>query len=196
MNEGKTTCGNPSRGRYVQGCRCYMCRVANADYSREQANRKKGSQSTPMVGRHAVAKARNRVRGWIDDGHSLREICRATGVNRNAMRTLMTGKHPNAAHFKDGKPKMPKRMSRRNYDAIMRCDDPSSPKGGQRIDASSLNNALAWLYAHGVTPYRVSKVSGIPVGTIYGLGDRRECNATTLARLASAAERLKEEAER
>lgn len=27
MNEGMVTCGRPSRGRYVQGCRCYMCRV-------------------------------------------------------------------------------------------------------------------------------------------------------------------------
>ena len=193
MNEGKTTCGNPSRGRYIQGCRCYMCRVANADYARKQASRPKGSRDTAMVGRQSVKRARDRVMGWIGDGYSLREICRATGVNRNAMRTLVSGEHPNAARFSDGRPKKPKRMSRGNYDAIMGCDEPKAPKGGQRVYAASLNNALAWLYAHGVTPYRVSKASGIPLGTIYHIGDRGQCTVKTLARLAAAAEELKRE---
>lgn len=187
------TCGSPSRGRYVQGCRCYLCRVANAEYSREHANRKKGSQDTPMVGGHAVGKARKKVQGWLDEGYSLREICRATGVNRNAMRTLMSGKHRNAARFENGKPKQSRRMTRRNYEAIMACDRPVSPKGGQIVDAASLNNALAWLYARGVTPYQVSKASGIPLGSIYHIGAKEKCTIKTLARLASAAEELKRE---
>ena len=57
MNEGMTTCGKPSRGRYVQGCRCYMCRVANAEYAREQP--KQGRRSA-MVGRSATYKARRK----------------------------------------------------------------------------------------------------------------------------------------
>ena len=193
MNEGLTTCGKPSRGRYVQGCRCYMCRVANADYAREMSHSK--GRRTVMVGRERTSAARKRVQGWLDAGVPLREICRATGVRREAMRTLMTGNHPNAARFKDGRPKKSRRMSRANYERIMRCEDPHAPGSATLVDASALNRALAWLYAHGVTPYRVAKESGIPIGTIYSLGAKGACEYRTLARLASAAERLRAAAE-
>jgi len=195
MNEGLITCGHPSRGRYVMGCRCYMCRVANADYAAEQARRPKGSRKTAMVGRMSTARARKRVQGWLDSGVTKREICRATGIGRTAMRTLMTGEHPNAKRFSDGHPHASHRMSRKNYEAIMACGDPRSPKPGQLVDASSLNRALSWLYDHGVTPYRVAKESGIPIGTIYSLGAKGACEYRTLARLASAAERLRAAAE-
>ena len=193
MNEGMTTCGKPSRGRYVQGCRCYMCRVANAEYARANAN-SKGSRDTAMVSASSTAKARAKVQGWLDDGISLREICRATGVGRSAMRTLISGKHPNARRCKNGGYAKSHRMARTNYDAIMGCDRPSAPLGGQTVDAGSLNSALSWLYAHGVTPYRVSMESGIPLGTVYGLGAKGSCEYKTLARLASVAEKLKREA--
>lgn len=191
MNEGMTTCGKPSRGRYVQGCRCYMCRVANAEYAREQP--KQGKRSA-MVGRSATYKARRKVQGWLDAGYPLREISRATQINRNVLKTLLTGEHAHAPRFANGKPKASARMSRANYEKIMKYDRPSAPVGGKIVDARSLNAALSWLYSHGVTPYRVAKESGIPLGTIYSLGEKASCEYRTLARLAGAAERLKEEA--
>lgn len=191
MNEGKRSCGNPSRGRYVEGCRCYMCRVANADYAREH---QKGGKRSAMVGRSATYKARRKVQGWLDAGYPLREISRATQINRNVLKTLLTGEHAHAPRFANGKPKATARMSRANYEKIMKCDRPSAPVGGKIVDAASLNSALSWLYSHGVTPYRVAKESGIPLGTIYSLGGKASCEYRTLARLAGAAERLKEEA--
>lgn len=35
MIEHKPSGTKPSRSRYVMGCRCFGCRVANADYHRE-----------------------------------------------------------------------------------------------------------------------------------------------------------------
>ena len=87
-------------------------------------------------------------------------------------------------------------MSRANYERIMECEAICAPRPNQLVDASSLNRALAYLYAHGVTPYKVAKESGIPIGTIYHLGKRDKCNYGTLAKIAGAAERLKAEAER
>ena len=188
MNEGMTACDKPSRSRYIMGCRCYMCRVANADYAYRQRHREGKS---PMVGAHCVDKARKRVQSWLDDGVPLREICRATGVTRSSMTTLMRGKHPHARRMKNGKYVKSKRMSRKNYDAIMKCERICAPGSQTIVDASSLNASLAWLYAHGVTPYQVAKISGIPLGTIYSLGGKQTCEYKTLARLAGAAEKLK-----
>lgn len=190
MNEGLKTCGRPSRARYASGCRCYMCRVANTEY---EYGRTHGAEPR-MVGYPQVLKARKKVQAWLDEGKSLREVCRATGVGRSAMRTLMSGEHANAPRHANGKPKVPKRMSRKNYDAIMGCDDPTCPGGNTLVDATSLNNALGWLYAHGMTPYRVAKASGIPLGSIYSIGKKGTCTYRTLARVAAAAEELKAEA--
>ena len=189
MNEGKTTCGKPSRGRYTMGCRCYMCRVANAEYEQKRLCEPKRKSS--MVGAQSVIKARKRVQGWLDDGYTLREICRATGVNRNAMRTLISGKHHHARTKKNGKPYTSKRMSRKNYDAIMGCKKIVAPRGCQLVDAASVNKALAYLYARGVRPCQVAELSGIPDGTIRSLGKREKCTYKTLARIYMAAEELK-----
>ena len=148
-------------------------------------------QKSSMVGAQSVIKARKRVQGWLDEGHTLREICRATGVNRNAMRTLISGKHHHARTKKNGKPYTSKRMSRKNYDAIMGCDRIVAPRGCQLVDAASVNNALAYLYARGVRPCQVAELSGIPDGTIRSLGKREKCTYKTLARIYMAAEELK-----
>ncbi len=108
MNEGLRTCGRPSRGRYVTGCRCYMCRVANADYARENAH----AGMVDMVGEAETEEARERVRSWQRDGIGLRTISAYTGVPRSALQTLVSGNHPNC----NG---LPKRMKRENHDAIM-----------------------------------------------------------------------------
>ena len=194
MNEGARTCGNPSRGRYNMGCRCFACRVANADYEHERAHRPDRCRTTPMVGEKGTGQARQRVLGWLEDGYSLREICRATGVSRSAMRTLVYGKHPNGKAFKDGRPKMTRRMKRENYKAIMLCRSPESTAPGAYVDAGPVNDAMAWLDAHGVKRAHVARVAGIPSATIYQLGKRKLCRHETAVKLARVAERLKEEA--
>ena len=191
MNEGMTSCGKPSRGRYSMGCRCYMCRAANAEYSLELKHREKGCKSTAMVKGSSVSRARSRVQGWLDDGHTLREVCRATGVPLSSMKTLLRGKHEHARIKPNGKPYASKRMSRKNYDAIMKCKRIDAPMAQTLVDATSLNAALAYLYERGVTPYQVAKVSGIPHGTVYKIGKSDKCMYKTLERLAKAAEELK-----
>ena len=188
MNEGLRTCGKPSRGRYAQGCRCYMCRVANADYERERMAHK--GRRGAMVSYTSTRRARKRVQEWLDAGYSLRGISRATGVGRTQLRTLLTGEHPNAKRYSSGKPHASHRMSRKNYEAIMRCEDPAAPASGTIVDAAALNATLAWLYGHGATPALVSRESGIPLGTIYALGEKGTCTYRTHARLRDAVARL------
>lgn len=142
MNEGMVTCGHPSRGRYVQGCRCYMCRVANADYSREhshRASRREGS----MASEKATSQARSRVRSWLAAGIPLREICRQTGVPRSSMHTLLHG------HRNTPAGRVTKTMTKVNHRRIMRCDGFLSP-GGEVVDAASALTAVEWLVSHGM----------------------------------------------
>ena len=150
-----------------------------------------GKKERTMVGAQCVGKARKRVNGWLDEGHTLREICRATGVNRNAMRTLVSGKHHHARMKANGKPYTSKRMSRKNYDAIMGCEKIVAPRGCQLVDAAAVNKALSYLYARGVKPCQVAEVSGIPDGTIRSLGKREKCTYKTLALIYMAADELK-----
>lgn len=186
MNDSMTTCGKPSRSRYVQGCRCYMCRVANADYARDYKK-----STTAMVSGAATSKARKKVEGWLDEGYPLREICRATGISRSVMNTLLYGKHHNGAKYKNGTYKKSKRMSRENYKKIMKCERICAPRPKQMVDATAFNKSLAYLYAHGVTPYRIAMETGIPLGSIYAMGERETCSYMTLEKFTKAAEKLK-----
>ena len=181
------SCGNPSLDRYANGCRCHMCCKVNAEHQREW-----GEHDRTMVGKLQTTKARKKVRGWLDSGVPLREICRATGVNRTSMRTLLTGKHHHSAMREDGKPKLPKRMCRLNYEKIMLCDNPLSPMPRQRVDATSLNAAISWLDEHGVTRAELARASGISDGYAYCIGKRDKCDYETLRKVASAATKLKE----
>ena len=175
------------------GCRCYMCRVANADYERERLHRNPYSRNTAMVGAESVRKARKRVLGWMDEGYPLREICRTTGVSRGAMRTLVSGKHPNAA-MRGDHPRKSRRMKRENYEAIMRCDmGRRKISGGTYVDAKPVNDALAWLDAHGVKRAQVAREAGIPSATIYQIGKRNNCRFETMRKIAPVALRMKEE---
>lgn len=193
MNEGMTTCGKPSRGRYVTGCRCFMCRVANAEYARARANRPPGDRSGAMVGESAVRRARARVRGWLDEGYSMREVSRATGVSRTVLRTLLHGEHPNAARFSDGRAKLPRRMSRKCYRAIMGCDQPGAKAPGTLVDATPLVSAIGWLVERGVTKYRIAEEAGVSTSTVYQIGRRPLCEHRTMVAVGRACLRLKEE---
>lgn len=190
MNESLTTCGRPSRGRYVQGCRCYMCRVANAEYSLEQSHRRDGGrrpQDTPMTGASGVRRCRAHVLDLLAHGWTKRGICQASGVGRRTLDYLLDG-HPR----NPGKPIT--RMKRENYRALVALE-PERPyiAGGQLVDARPVLDAIAWLDAHGMTRYRIAKESGIPLGSIYAIGRSGRCLQSTAVKLARVAERLRAE---
>jgi len=196
MNEGLKTCGRPSRGRYVQGCRCFMCRVANAEYSVENAAMKREHRrrmdADAMVGAHCVGRCRTHVLDLLAHGWTKRGICAAAGVNRKAVDYLL-----------DGHPRNPgrqiRRMRRGNYRALMALEaDHPYIAPGQLVDAQPVEEAIRWLVAHGMSVARISRESGIALPTVYHLRDKRggRCEQQTAAKLARAARRLRRECER
>lgn len=197
MNEGMTTCGRPSRGRYVQGCRCYMCRVANAEYSRKWAH---GENEKKMFKRQSADACRRRIVLLLDNGWTKRGICREANVNRNTLRTLLGGHRntPMKGNVNGGTAsrKNTCKVSADFHRRVMALPlHPKRKTGGELVDAKPVNDLLAYLYARGVTPYRVAKESGIPLGTIYQIGDGDRCTFRTMEKLALAADRLREIAE-
>lgn len=171
MNDGLKTCGKPSRGRYVQGCRCYMCRVANAEYSREQSHRDGGERDTAMVGAEETAEARERVERWRRLGIGLREIEMWTGVNRSALATLVNGHH---AHG-DGPTS---RMSRANHDAIMAAEVKRAP--GALVPSRHARNALGKLVDAGWPKLRIAREAGVSYATVNKLAaGAGRCTAKT-----------------
>lgn len=196
MNEGLRTCGKPSRGRYVQGCRCFMCRVANADYSREndamRRARRRRMDDDAMVGVASVQKCRRHVLDLLAHGWTKRGICSASGVGRSALDSLLDGHHR-----KPGR--TIKRMRRGNYEALMALEaDRPYIAPGQLVDARPVEEAIRWLVAHGMSVARISRESGIALPTVYHLRDKRggRCEQQTAAKLAKAARRLRRECER
>lgn len=108
-NEGLRTCGRPSRGRYVSGCRCNACKAANDQYEYDRA-RGARYMTTP----DETERARRKVEGWRAMGFGLRSIAAVTGVHRSTLRTLLTGKHAKC----NGKSR---RMKLECYEQIMEC---------------------------------------------------------------------------
>lgn len=171
MNDGLKTCGKPSRGRYVQGCRCFACRVANAEYSYEQSHRTGCERDTAMVGAEETAEARERVERWRRSGTGLREIEMWTGVNRSALATLVNGHHSHG----DGPTS---RMSRVNHDAIMSAEVRRAP--GAQGSSAHARNALDKLMGAGWPKLRIAREAGVSYATVNKLaaGGAR-CTART-----------------
>lgn len=196
-NEGVMDCGKSSRAMYAEGCRCFKCRVANANYERDRMARKRGELpkgETSMVSAALTAKARKRVMQLLGEGHSLREICAATGVPRSSMRTLVSGKHINARTVEDGRQKPSRRMCRDNYRKIMGCKRFPTPDG-QLVDAAGYWRAVDYLLARGFTRSSIAAMTGTNVRTMYG----KRSNMVTFGRyrkLAAVAEDLKAMADR
>lgn len=93
------TCGRPSRGRYVQGCRCAGCTAANGAYwhSREKDKAKERWGAKEPYWSDAEPPRRHLLY-LLDHGYTKRGICRDYGVSRPTMRNLLT------AHHRTGKP--------------------------------------------------------------------------------------------
>lgn len=170
MNEGIKTCGKPSRGRYNMGCRCFACRVANAEYSYEQSHRT-GDEETPMVGAEETAEARDRVERWRRSGIGLREIEMWTGVSRSALVTLVNGHHAHG-HGPTS------RMSRANHDAIMSADVKRAP--GALVSSRHARNALGKLMDAGWPKLRIAREAGVSYATVNKLAaGAGRCTAKT-----------------
>lgn len=180
MNEGITSCGHPSRGRYVQGCRCYRCRVANAAYSLEQAH----GNADAQAGIRSVERCRWRIGELLAHGWTRRGICAAADVSRSALR-----------HIVDGDPRYAtrRRIDRGVYGRIMALDvDRPYIAGGQLVDAQPAANAVRWLVAHGMSVAELSRRTGISRSVLDNLksGRSERCMQHTAARLAREAEWL------
>ena len=167
--DGIVSCGNPSRGRYVSGCRCYMCRVANAEYARANAN---GSQPAAMVGAKETQWARARVMGWREQGIGLREIEFWTGVPRSSLQTLVAGNHPNCKG-------LPRRMSKANYEAIMAMSfQRHAIAPGALVDSERTLRKMDALHAKGMSYAEMSRRSGLSKATVYQLKYKRPSRIT------------------
>lgn len=189
MNEGLKSCGKPSRGRYVQGCRCYMCRVANSEYALAHSH---SENERRVYGYYSVYRLRNRVTKLLDNGWTKRGICREAQVPRSTLATLMNG-HRNTPMKRDGEKKLTCKVSADFYNKVMALPlHPKKRADGELVDAAPVNAALDALYARGITPYSVAKESGIPLSTIYQMGEKKKCTYKTMKRLALASDRLRE----
>ena len=93
------TCGKPSRGRYVQGCRCEACTLANNAYwhkrEKDKAKEHFGAKDPYWTDAEPV---RAHLRKLLAEGYTKRGICRDYGIPRPTIHNLMT------AHHRTGKP--------------------------------------------------------------------------------------------
>ena len=93
------TCGKPSRGRYVQGCRCAACTKANNDYEkkrvREAAKEKWGAKDPYWTDAEPV---RTHLLNLLAKGFTKRGICRDYGIPRATIHNILV------AHGRTGKP--------------------------------------------------------------------------------------------
>lgn len=92
-------CANPSRGRYVQGCRCTACTKANNDYwhkrEKDKAKEAFGAKDPYFTDAEPV---RMHLRYLLEKGFTKRGICRDYGISRATIHNIMT------AHGRTGKP--------------------------------------------------------------------------------------------
>lgn len=196
-NVGTLDCGKSSRAQYVLGCRCFACRLASADYERERERRKKeGNRSdSAMVGSTATETCRRHVNELLANGWTKRGISRASGVSRNSLNVLLTGRHHHARVSKGtGTPFKSKRMMRSNYKALMALDGDRRLASGELVDnGRQVQRIIRYAFSCGLSAREISEATGIPKDTVYSLKyrDRACCKAKTLAAMASSAERLK-----
>lgn len=173
-------CGNPSRGRYVQGCRCDACREANRLYHR--ANQRKNlliEVGRDVSGFVEAEPVRRKVRHLVSQGYTLREICRLSGVSRTTMSQLM------GAHWRTGKPV--KRCRRETKDAICAIKGRRNLRARTLVDAEVMaGNVREW--AEWLTPLEIADALRIKRDTVYRLlhGQRRVLGETLYAYTVNA----------
>lgn len=161
------TCGNPSRGRYVGGCRCDACRRAHADYAKENERRKMLVEIGEAVPSFVDAEpVRRKVRRLMGQGYTMREICRVSGVPRSTMNQLMR------AHWRTGKPVA--KCKRETKDAIFSIRGRRNLRPRTLVEAeAAAGNIREW--SRWLTPLETAEALGISRQTVYRVlhgGDR------------------------
>lgn len=171
MSETIETCERPSRGRYVSGCRCPGCKEANRAYQTRWSRRarKKGQLATPYVGATETRQARERVRCLMGSGIPLKAISAATGVTRSALRVLL-GLEPctHPSRRTNGSLVETKRMSRKNYFAIMECEM-FDVADGALVSARQTVRIVHEAHRLGLPVRTIARICGISPSTAYHL---------------------------
>lgn len=94
-----SACERPSRGRYIQGCRCDACRAANNAYEKQRvkdvAKEKWGAKVPYFTDAEPVRDHLNRL---LENGYTKRGIVRDYGIPRATIHNIMT------AHGRTGRP--------------------------------------------------------------------------------------------
>lgn len=177
------SCENPSRTRYVGGCRCAACREANRLYAEDLMRRKLYGRPLERVDAEPV---RRHVEKLGKMGISRKEICRLTGVGWSSMQALMHG------HHRTGEPV--KRMSRENAERIMAVDGSRRTIGSKQMVNSRIVDDIPRLKAAGLPVRAMARMSGIGMSTLYMLaeGRHRAVMAPTHAKWMAALPKMEE----
>ena len=87
-------CVNPSRGRYVQGCRCSACTAANNAYwhqrEKDKAKESFGAKAPYFAD---AAPVRAHLTKLLASGYTKRGICRDYEIPRSTVRALLSEHH-------------------------------------------------------------------------------------------------------
>lgn len=113
--------------RYVSGCRCFPCRLANSEWSKEHPAHGCGRTV-------ATDEARAHILALAKLGMGYKSISEASGVNHNIVWRIRQGTHPRA---------------RRSTVQRILAVDLSCAKGGTRIDIRPSRKILMDLIARG-----------------------------------------------
>jgi hypothetical protein len=85
----KRACG--TRAKYVAGCRCDLCRVANCKYAKRQSVLAATGRGNPLVPSDTV---RAHLRWLSAQGIGLRAVAEAARVNRKILLAIRKGTRP------------------------------------------------------------------------------------------------------
>ena len=142
-----TACANPSRGKYVSGCRCDACRAANRAY--ERSTRLYGFESS-FVDAEPV---REHIGRLLAKGYTKREICRVAGVSRTTMANITQ------KHHRTGKPV--EKVNAEAASRIMAVDGRRRLRAAQLVPAMYIRRRLEELTGAGVSVASISRATGI-----------------------------------
>lgn len=81
-----------TRGKYQQGCRCFQCRLASADYGRGSIASRRRGEKNPIV---SANDARRHLRKLARRGVGLVVLSDASGINRRTLEKIRSGKSRN-----------------------------------------------------------------------------------------------------
>lgn len=154
-------CDKPSRGRYVQGCRCDGCREANRLYYHENQRKNLLIEVGEEVGGFVDAEpVRRKVRQLMLQGYTQREICRLSGISRTTMAGIMR------RHHRTGKPV--KKCKREIKDAICSIRGNRNIKGKSLVSAEVMRGHVRE-WSEWLTPLEIADSLGIARDTVYRL---------------------------